>query len=99
MVVIGQVELEQPWPVPDEFPCRRLAATWLSESALGGFESLADLVQQIGQRAVIGGLLNGRAGNVDFGKLFEIGLQGIHRASPIPLCHKKGFLGKWKTVK
>ena len=47
-----------------------------------GLEGLADLVQQVGQGPVIGGLLDPGARSADLGKLLEVDFQGIHGASP-----------------
>jgi hypothetical protein len=43
-----------------------------------GLEGLADLVQQVSQGPIIGGLFDGSDGGADLVKLFEVGFEGIH---------------------
>jgi len=53
-----------------------------------GLEGLADLVQQVGQGAIIGGLLDGRAGRADFDLVSKAGSRGFIGPHLKALCHK-----------
>lgn len=58
-----------------------------------GLEGLADLVQQGGQGAIVGGLLDPGTGSADLGNLFEVCFQGICHASPKSIMPRVKAIG------
>jgi hypothetical protein len=55
-----------------------------------GLEGLADLVQEVGQRAVIGGLLDPGAGSANLRKVFEVGFERVTHKGIMPRVKRFG---------